>query len=117
MKFIWLGTKDITYDQSVFTSAFIKFWISFNCTSPLFYLVSKFLIPDLKKPVSANGTLGHVIVKPPFHVLLMSSEEGDEKLAPASCTHTDQIILLRIFLSIGEGLGVGTGNCSKNVTH
>lgn len=112
-----MGTKHNTYDQSVFTTAFIEIWISFNCTSPLSYLVSKFLIPDLKKPVSANGTLGHVIVKPPFHVLLMSSEEGDEKLAPASCTHTDQIVLLRIFLSIGEGLGVGTGNCSKNVTH
>ena len=47
--FIWLGTKDNTYDQSVFTSAFIKLWISFNCTSPLSYLVSKFLISDLKQ--------------------------------------------------------------------
>lgn len=102
---------------SLAASAFIEFWISFNCTSSLSYLISKFLIPDFKMQVCANRTLGHVIVKPPFHVLLMSTEECDEKLAPASCTHTDQIVLLRIFLSIGEGLGIGTGNCSKNVTH
>ena len=33
---------------SLAASAFIEFWISFNCTASLSYLISKFPIPDFK---------------------------------------------------------------------
>ena len=51
-----------------------------------------------------------VVIDSPFLVLLMSSEESDVKLAPASCAYTDEIILLWATLSVSESVLVGAGN-------
>lgn len=51
-----------------------------------------------------------VVVHSPFLVFLMGGEESNVKLTPASCAHSDEIILLWIPLSFSKGVRVGAGD-------
>lgn len=71
---------------------------------------SNFLFQSVDKRPSLGSRSWRVIVDSPLLVLLVSGEERDVKLAPAPRAHSDQIVLFRIPLSIGEGVRIGAGD-------